>query len=337
MDVAFTTSLPPVQHTACDQVSMSVTLSDVATASTAPLGGQGEVGDYWALMKPRVMSLVVFSGIVGAVAAPGVIHPWMAFVITLCIAVAAGACGALNMAYDADIDAIMARTANRPIPRGALTVGEAYGFGAFLAVASVLVLGLFTNVFAAAFLAFTIFFYVVIYTMWLKRWTPQNIVIGGAAGAFPPAVAWAAASGGLDAGAIVLFLIVFMWTPPHFWALALFREGDYGRAGVPMLPNVSGRTETKRQILIYNLLLMPTVLLPLVTGIGGWVYGIGAFLLTSKFLWQALVLYRTAERSPEEDKASKKLFGVSIYWLFALLGLLLAEQVLNLPVFPALL
>ncbi len=313
------------------QTTMSLT-SDITT----PLGGQGEVADYWALMKPKVMYLVVFSGVVGVVAAPGHIHPWMALIVTLCIAVAAGACGALNMAYDADIDAIMKRTANRPVPRGALTASEAYGFGAFLAVASVLALGLFTNVFAAAFLAFTMFFYVVIYTMWLKRWTPQNIVIGGAAGAFPPAVAWVAATGGLDAGAIALFLIVFMWTPPHFWALALFREGDYGNAGIPMLPNVHGRAETKRQILIYNVLLMPTVLLPLASGIGGWFYGIGAFLLTSKFLWHAVVLYRTAERSVEEDKASKKLFGVSIYWLFALLGLLLLEQLLNFPVFPAL-
>jgi heme o synthase len=314
---------------------MNAITNDIASTSAIPTGGQGDVADYWALMKPRVMSLVVFSGIVGAIAAPGAIHPWMAFIITLCIAVAAGACGALNMAYDADIDAIMKRTSKRPVPRGALTAAEAYGFGAFLSVASVVVLGLFTNIYAGAFLAFTIFFYVVIYTMWLKRWTPQNIVIGGAAGAFPPAVAWVAASGHLGAGAIALFLIVFMWTPPHFWALALFREGDYGNAGVPMLPNVSGRTETKRQILIYNVLLMPVVLLPLVTGIGGWFYGIGAVLLTSKFLWHAIVLYRTEERSPEEDKASKKLFGVSIYWLFALLGLILIEQLFNLPVFPA--
>jgi heme o synthase len=312
---------------------MSSTLSHISTPLAPPLGGQGDVADYWALMKPKVMSLVVFSGVVGVIAAPGPVHPWVAFIVTLCIAVAAGACGALNMAYDADIDAIMKRTAKRPVPSGALTAAEAYGFGAFLSVASVLVLGLFTNWFAAAFLAFTIFFYVVIYTMWLKRSTQQNIVIGGAAGAFPPAVAWAAATGGLDAGAIALFLIIFMWTPPHFWALALFREGDYENAGVPMMPNVSGRTETKKQILIYNVLLMPTVLLPCVTGIGGWLYGIGAVALTSKFLWQALVLYRTAERSVEEDKASKKLFGVSIYWLFALLGLILVEQLLGLPTF----
>jgi heme o synthase len=221
------------------------------------------------------------------------------------------------------------------VPSGTISASEALSFGTILAVGSVLVLGLMLNVFAGAFLAFTIFFYVVIYTMWLKRWTPQNIVIGGAAGAFPPAVAWAAATGGIDAGAVALFLIIFMWTPPHFWALALFREGDYGNAGVPMLPNVAGRTETKKQILIYNILLIPTVLLPLITGIGGWFYGVGAVLLTSTFLWRALQLYRTAERSTEEDKASKKLFGFSIYWLFALLGLILIEQVFNLPVFEA--
>ncbi len=314
---------------------MSASNDHIATTLSAPLGGQGDVADYWALLKPKVMSLVVFSGLVGVIAAPGPVHPWIAFIVTLCIAVAAGACGALNMAYDADIDAIMKRTAKRPVPRGALTAGEAYGFGGFLAVASVVVLGLFTNAYAAAFLAFTIFFYVVVYTMWLKRSTQQNIVIGGAAGAFPPAVAWVAATGHMDMGAIALFLIIFMWTPPHFWALALFREGDYANAGIPMMPNVSGRAETKKQILIYNVLLMPTVLLPLFTGIGGWFYAVGAVALTSKFLWQSIALYRTPERSPEEDKASKKLFGVSIYWLFALLGLILVEQLFNLPVFAA--
>jgi heme o synthase len=314
---------------------MAVTASDVTLPPTPSLGGQGDVKDFVALLKPRVMSLVVFSAIVGLVAAPGSIHPWLGFVAILCIAVGAGACGSLNMWYDADIDAIMRRTAKRPVPSGAISPSEALSFGSILAVGSVLVLGLLLNVFAGAFLAFTIFFYVVIYTMWLKRWTSQNIVIGGAAGAFPPAVAWAAATGGIDAGAVALFLIIFMWTPPHFWALALFREGDYGNAGVPMLPNVAGRTETKKQILIYNLLLMPTVLLPLITGIGGWFYGVGAVLLTSTFLWRALQLYRTAERSTEEDKASKKLFGFSIYWLFALLGLILIEQVFNLPVFEA--
>jgi heme o synthase len=309
------------------------------TEFTSPLatspGGQGDVQDFVALLKPRVMSLVVFSAIVGLIAAPGSIHPWMGFMAILCIAMGAGACGALNMWYDADIDALMRRTAKRPLPSGTLSASEVVAFGIILAVASVLMLGLMLNVFAGAFLAFTIFFYVVIYTMWLKRWTPQNIVIGGAAGAFPPAVAWAAATGGLDAGALALFLIIFMWTPPHFWALALFREGDYGNAGVPMLPNVAGRTATKKQILVYNVLLMPTVMLPLVTGIGGWLYGVGAFVLTAKFLWHAWQLYQTSEHSDAEDKASKKLFGFSIYWLFALLGLILIEQVLGLPVFEA--
>jgi heme o synthase len=314
---------------------MSAQTSELASPLAISMGGQGEVRDFVALLKPRVMSLVVFSAIVGLIAAPGQIHPWLGFMAILCIAVGAGACGALNMWYDADIDALMRRTAKRPVPSGAISPSEALAFGTVLAVASVLMLGLMLNVFAGAFLAFTIFFYAVVYTMWLKRWTPQNIVIGGAAGAFPPAVAWAAATGGLDAGAVALFMIIFMWTPPHFWALALFREGDYGNAGVPMLPNVAGRTATKKQILWYNVLLMPTVMLPLVTGIGGWLYGVGALALTVKFLWHAVVLYRTSERSPEEDQASKKLFGFSIYWLFALLGLILIEQVLGLPVFEA--
>jgi protoheme IX farnesyltransferase len=314
---------------------MSLINDHIVSTLPAHTGGQGEVRDYWTLMKPKVMYLVVFSAVVGVIAAPGPVHPWMAFVIILCIAAAAGACGALNMAYDADIDSVMKRTAKRPVPSGSLTAGEAYGFGGFLAAASIVMLGLFANIFAAAFLAFTVFFYVVIYTMWLKRWTPQNIVIGGAAGAFPPAVAWVAATGQIGAGAIALFLIIFMWTPPHFWALALFREGDYEKAGVPMLPNVAGRAATKFQIIVYNVLLLPTVLLPLITGIGGWFYGVGASLLTLQFLYRAVQLYRTEERSQAEDKAAKKLFGYSIVWLFALLGLILVEQVLGLPVFEA--
>jgi heme o synthase len=306
------------------------------TDALAPtLGGQGDVRDYVALLKPRVMSLVVFSGIVGLIAAPGHVHPWIGFVAILCIAIGAGASGALNMWFDADIDAKMKRTAKRPVPSGVITPEEALGFGLTLAIASVLALGLLVNVFAGAFLAFTIFFYAVIYTMWLKRWTPQNIVIGGAAGAFPPAVAWAAATGSLDWGALALFMIIFMWTPPHFWALALFRQVDYAEAGVPMLPNVAGRPATKFQILVYNALCVPTVLLPLVTGIGGWFYGAGALALTLKFLWHAIELYRTEENSTAEDKASKKLFGYSILWLFAVLGVMLVEQLLGLPVFEA--
>src|SRR5438034_1975809 len=194
------------------------------------------VGDYIALMKPRVMSLVVFTALVGLVVAPGHLHPVIGFAALLCIAVGAGAAGTLNMCYDADIDARMARTAARPIPRGRITRGEAVGFGLTLAVFSVVSLGLLVNVLAAALLAFTIFFYVVIYTVWLKRSTPQNIVIGGAAGALPPIIGWTAASGSLAIEPILLFLIIFFWTPPHFWALSLYRREDYARAGVPMLP-----------------------------------------------------------------------------------------------------
>ena len=221
-------------------------------------GGQGSVGDYFALLKPRVMSLVIFTAFVGIIAAPGAIHPWIGFVALLAIAVGAGAAGALNMWYDADIDALMKRTAKRPVPKGAVLPSEALGFGLTLAVGSVLVLGLLVNVTAGALLAFTIFFYIAIYTMWLKRLTPQNIVIGGAAGAFPPMVGWVSVTGSVDLGSIALFLIIFMWTPPHFWALALWKKinADYTNAGVPMLPVVAGPDETRRQILIYTLLLV---------------------------------------------------------------------------------
>ena len=231
-------------------------MSDINTPSVDSLaaqqGGQGTAEDFFALLKPRVMSLVIFTALVGIVAAPGTIHPWMGFVALLAIAVGAGASGALNMWYDADIDALMKRTASRPVPRGAILPGEALAFGLTLAIGSVLVLGLMVNLLAGALLAFTIFFYVVIYSMWLKRLTPQNIVIGGAAGAFPPMIGWAAVTGSVDLGAIALFLIIFIWTPPHFWALALWKNinADYSRAGVPMLPVVAGPDETRRQILI---------------------------------------------------------------------------------------
>src|SRR3954453_1055553 len=232
-----------------------------------------EVGDFVALLKPRVMSLVVFTAFVGLVRAPEPMHPVLAFTALLCIAVGAGAAGALNMWYDADIDARMQRTSARPIPAGRILPGEALGFGLMLAGFSVVVFSLLVNVVAGALLAFTIFFYVVIYPMWLKRWTPQNIVIGGAAGAFPPMIGWAAATGGVDLGAIALFLVIFMWTPPHFWALALFREGDYAKAGVPMLPVVAGARETKRQMLLYTLVLVPVALMPTLLGAVGWLYG----------------------------------------------------------------
>jgi protoheme IX farnesyltransferase len=302
------------------------------TEVTLAEGGQGSAGDYFALLKPRVMSLVIFTAIVGLIAAPGHIHPWMGFMTILCIALGAGASGALNMWYDADIDAVMKRTANRPIPRGAILPGEALGFGATLAVASVIMLGLFVNVQSAALLAFTIFFYVVVYTIGLKRWTAQNIVIGGAAGAFPPMVSWAAVTHNIDLGSISLFLLIFMWTPPHFWALALFREGDYEKAGIPMLPNVAGRPETRKQILIYSLLLIPTVALPCLTGIAGLLYAVGAGVLTLVFLKDALDVYRLPEGALN-DKACKDLFGFSILWLFAIFALILVERLLHLPTF----
>ena len=315
---------------------MTVTSHDVASDNlTTQLGGQGSLEDYLALLKPRVMSLVVFSGIVGLVAAPGHVHPWLGFIAILCIAIGAGASGALNMWYDADIDAVMKRTSSRPVPRGAILPGEALGFGLCLAIGSVLVLGLLVNFLSAALLAFTIFFYVVVYTMWLKRWTPQNIVIGGAAGAFPPMVAWAAAANTIDAGSIALFLLIFFWTPPHFWALALFREGDYAKAGVPMLPNVAGRPETKKQILIYSILLLPVTTLPLLTGTAGMVYAVGAGVLTLNFLVHAIRVFKASSRETE-DKACKKLFGYSIIWLFAVLALVLVEHSFALPLFKGL-
>ena len=261
-----------------------------------PWAAQGTVGDYWTLLKPRVMSLVIFTALAGLVAASSDIHPWLALVALLAIAVGAGASGALNMWYDADIDALMARTANRPVPRGAILPGEALGFGLALAVGSVLVLGLLVNIVAAALLAFTIFFYVVIYTMWLKRSTPQNIVIGGAAGAFPPMIGWAAATGSVDARldrAVPHHLHV---DAAAFLGLALFREDDYARAGVPMLPDVAGASETRRQILLYSLILVPVTFLPSLLGTAGSLYTVATALLGVAFLWHALVRVPLARR-----------------------------------------
>jgi protoheme IX farnesyltransferase len=304
--------------------------------SDSALGGQGTAGDYFALLKPRVMSLVIFTAFVGIVAAPGVLHPLLALVALLAIAIGAGASGALNMWYDADIDAMMRRTRLRPVPRGAILPGEALGFGAVLAVASVIALGLFVNLVAAALLAFTIFFYVVIYTMWLKRWTPQNIVIGGAAGALPPMIGWASVTGTIDPGSISLFLIIFMWTPPHFWALALSREDDYAKAGVPMLPNVAGRDETRKQILLYTLVLLPLTFLPALLGVSGILYVTGVALLSAIFLYYAITVYRLREGAAA-DRASKKLFGFSILWLFLVFALIPVERLLGIASFPSVL
>jgi protoheme IX farnesyltransferase len=285
----------------------------------------GDVAEYFALMKPRVMFLVVFTALVGLVAAPGHMHPVLAVAALLCIAVGAGAAGALNMWYDADIDARMARTSARPIPRGRITADEARAFGTVLAIGSVICLGLMANWVAAGLLALTIAFYVFVYTMWLKRWTPQNIVIGGAAGAVPPMIGWAAATGTVSLESVVLFLIIFMWTPPHFWALALLRVRDYERAGVPMLPVVKGEDETRRQILIYSLILAPLGCVPALLGLGGGLYTVAAGFLGAFFVMFAYTCY--SERvGPDAERAAKNLFAYSVLYLFLLFAVLLMEQ-----------
>jgi len=283
-------------------------------------------GDYLALMKPRVMSLVVFTALVGLAIAPGTIHPVLAFTALLCIAVGAGAAGALNMWYDADIDAVMARTAARPIPRRRIEAGEALGFGITLAAFAIVTLGLMVSWLAAGLLAFTIFFYVVVYTMWLKRSTPQNIVIGGAAGALPPVIGWAAVTGSVSIEPLLLFLIVFLWTPPHFWALALTRADDYAKAGVPMLPVVAGAQATRRQILFYSLLLVPTGAAPWLMGYAGTAYGISALVagaLMVAFAWRVF----TRREGAAAGAAARQLFGYSILYLFGLFAVLLIETV----------
>jgi heme o synthase len=287
------------------------------------------VRDYLALMKPRVMSLVVFTALVGLLLAPGHLHPVIGFTALLCIAVGAGAAGALNMWYDADIDALMLRTARRPIPRGRVLPGEALAFGLTLAAGSTIVLGLLVNAAAAALLAFTIFFYVVIYTMWLKRTTPHNIVIGGAAGALPPLIGWVAASASIGLEPVLLFLIIFFWTPPHFWALSLYRTSEYARAGIPMLPVVSGRAETQRQILMYTLVLVPVAVGPWLLGFAGTLYG--AFAITSGAMMLVLALRVSTAPAADAEAAAKRLFAFSILYLFLLFVVLLVEDALTLP------
>jgi protoheme IX farnesyltransferase len=281
------------------------------------------VGDYIALLKPRVMSLVVFTALVGLAVAPGSLHPVTAFTALLCIAVGAGASGALNMWYDADIDAVMTRTSRRPVPAGKVKPGEALAFGLTLSGFAVVTLGILVNWFAGALLAFTIFFYAVVYTMWLKRSTPQNIVIGGAAGAFPPMIGWAAVTGSLSLEPVLLFLIIFFWTPPHFWALALYKTEDYARAGIPMLPVVAGDTSTRRQILLYTLLLVPLGIAPWALGFSGPVYGAVSIVTGTIMLvlaWQVLRESRPA------DRAARNLFAFSILYLFLLFATLLVER-----------
>jgi protoheme IX farnesyltransferase len=293
-----------------------------------PRISEADVGDYVALLKPRVMSLVIFTALVGLMIAPVHVHPILAFTSILCIAVGAGASGALNMAYEGDIDALMSRTANRPIPRGRITQGEALAFGVTLAFFSVLTLGILVNLLAGALLAFTIFFYAVVYTMWLKRRTAQNIVIGGAAGALPPVVAWAAATGSLSVEPWLLFLIIFFWTPPHFWALALFRCDDYARAGVPMLPVVAGPDATRLQILLYTIVLVAVAFAPWPLGYFDAVYGATSLVLGAGMLALAINVYRHRE-GIEAARATRRLFAFSILYLFALFATLLLEVVVR--------
>ncbi len=289
-----------------------------------------EVSDWIALLKPRVMTLVVFTGVIGLVIAPGHLHPVLAFTAVLCIAVAAGACGAINMWYDRDIDAVMRRTRNRPIPAGRIEPGAALGYGVTLAVGSVIMMGLAVNLTAAFVLALSIAFYVFVYTMWLKRRTPQNIVIGGAAGAFPPVIGWAAVTGSVDLLPLVLFAIVFFWTPPHFWSLALFANSDYQRAGVPMLPVVAGAKETRRQIVIYTLLLVPLSLSPWLIGLSGGIYGLAALVLGLGFI--AAVWRVVSDRqdgagvSLTNDAPARAAFKYSILYLFALFAALAVDR-----------
>jgi heme o synthase len=280
-----------------------------------------EVRDFVRLLKPRVMSLVVFSGFAGLFVAPGSIHPILAAVAVLCIAVGAGAAGAINMWFDRDIDAIMVRTRGRPIPRGKVAPDDALAFGTVLSLGSVVIMALAVNYVAAGLLAVAILFYVFIYTMWLKRSTPQNIVIGGAAGAFPPMIGWAAVTGGVSLESVVLFGLIFLWTPPHFWALALYRRGDYADAGVPMLPVVAGVRETKKQMFIYTLLLFPCAVAPYWLGVAGPLYGMAAAVLGGLFILSAIAVWRD-----DSDKSAKRMFGYSIFYLFALFGAMILDR-----------
>ncbi|PAQ00591.1 heme o synthase [Mesorhizobium mediterraneum] len=289
---------------------------------------EATAGDFFALLKPRVMSLVVFTAFVGLVAAPVTINPLLAVIAILAIAIGAGASGALNMWYDADIDAVMTRTAGRPVPAGRIRPGEALSFGLVLSVLSVMTLGVLVNWLSATLLAFTIFFYAVVYTMWLKRWTPQNIVIGGAAGAIPPVIGWAAVTGTVSLESVVLFLIIFLWTPPHFWALALFKSEDYARAGIPMMPNVAGQASTRRQIFAYALILAPVGVLPWMLGFTTPAYGVLAVLLGAGFVWYAWKVLRMAD-DDHVMKPAKALFGYSLLYLFAIFAIYLADCVVG--------
>ena len=299
--------------------------ADVTTQILSPTA-YADWRDYFALLKPRVMSLVIFTALCGLLAAPGHINPFLGFVAILCIAVAAGAAGALNQWYEADIDALMKRTAGRPLPAGRIEAHEALAFGIALSAGSVATMGLAVGWLAAAILAFSIFFYAVVYTVWLKRRTPQNIVIGGAAGAFPPLIGWVAVTGDLTLMPWLLFAIIFLWTPPHFWSLALFMEADYGKAGVPMLPNTHGAAATRRQVLLYSLVLVPVSLLPWALGLAGWLYGTVTAVLGAMFIVGAVAVARSTATVAKDMVAEKKLFRFSLLYLFLLFAALVADH-----------
>lgn len=307
-----------------------------ADGFVAERGLEPDLRDYLRLLKPRVMSLAIFTALAGMVAAPGGLHPVLALAIIICIAAGAGGAGALNMWYDADIDRRMARTARRPIPSGRVDGGEALGLGLGLSILSVGLLGVFANLLAAGLLAFTIFFYAVIYTMLLKRSTPQNIVIGGAAGAFPPMVGWAAATGDLGWAPVLMFAVIFFWTPPHFWALALYRDGDYARAKVPMMPVVAGGEATRRQVLLYTLILVAVSLLPAVTVAGGPVYLGLTLAADAVFLYYAWIVARRTTEAARADRhaAEKRLFAYSLLYLFILFAAFLAEAAIGMTGWP---
>lgn len=284
---------------------------------------ESTVRDYVALLKPRVMSLVVFSGFVGLFLAPGTIHPFIALIAVACIALGSGAAGAINMWYDRDIDAIMKRTERRPLPNGRMSPEDALQYGVVLSCSAVFIMLVAVNLVAAVLLASAILFYVFIYTMWLKRSTPQNIVIGGAAGAFPPMIGWAAVTGGVSLESFLLFLIIFMWTPPHFWALSLYRSEDYAKAGVPMYPVIHGDHATKKQMLLYTVLLLATTLLPVFFHMAGAIYGSVALVLGLRFLYYAMAVYRD-----KQNILAPRMFGFSILYLFIVLGALIIDKLI---------
>jgi heme o synthase len=299
---------------------------DTTTAGEAIGVSSATPRDFYALLKPRVMQLVVFTALVGMLIAPVPVNPLTALIAIVAIAIGGGASGALNMWYDADIDAVMSRTKGRPIPSGRVNPGEALTFGVVLSVLSVMTLGLATNWIAAAWLAFTIFFYAVIYSAWLKRWTPQNIVIGGAAGAFPPIIGWAAVTGQwISLESFILFAIVFLWTPPHFWALALYKSDEYAAAGVPMMPNVAGAESTRRQIFGYSIALAISGVLPWFAGFAGYAYLAASVVLGAMFILRAWAVLKSTGNSKEAMRPSIRLFVFSLWYLFGLFAVLLAE------------